>query len=162
MTDIFQGVTQVVQQIYDRCGEVKASVLVDEARPEESPAHPAFEWRDGVAAEEYRLHQARQLIRRVSVIYEDEPTKLINVPVICSTDAGKEGSYKPTEVVVSEPDFFEAALNAAVQRLRSAQVAVDDLQRAASRLEPSDRNVIIAQVSNALAALNVALNRVTH
>lgn len=161
--NLIAKVGQVVQEIYDRDGEVKASVLVDEARPEESPAHPAFEWRDDVAAEEYRLHQARKMIRTISVIYDETPSQLVHVPIVSSASESREGSYKPTEVVVNEPSQFESALNAAIQRLKSARAAVDDLQRAASKLEPmGDRNVIIAQVSNALAALNVALDRVVH
>lgn len=165
-SSLMKKVEKVVQNIYDRDGEVRASVLVDEARPEDSPAHPAFEWRDDVAAEEYRLYQARHLIRRVTVIHEEKPTQLMHVPVVVA-DAGehegKEGSYKPAEVIVTAPDDFELALNAAVQRLKAARAAVDDLQRAASKLEHnSDRSAFIAQVSNALAALNVALDQVVH
>lgn len=160
---LMKNVETVVQKIYSRDGEVKASVLVDEARPKDSPAHPAFEWRDKTAAEEYRLYQARHLIRKVSVIHEDKPSRLVHVPIVAVADDSREGSYKPTEVVVSAPDEFESALNAAIQRLKSARTAVDDLQRAASKLEPKgDRNALIAQVSNALAALNVALDRVVH
>lgn len=160
---LMKKVEKVVQNIYDRDGEVKASVLVDEARPEDSPAHPAFEWRDDVAAEEYRLYQARHLIRKVEVIHEEKPSQLVHVPISVSVDNSKEGSYKPAEVIVTAPDEFEMALNAAVQRLKSARAAVDDLQRAASKLEHnSDRSAFIAQVSNALAALNVALDQVVH
>jgi hypothetical protein len=160
---ILDGVTEVVQEIYSRDGEVRASVLVDEARPEDSPAHPAFEWRDDVAAEEYRLYQARHIIRRVQVIHDDKPSQLVHVPVSVSSERTKEGSYKPVEVIIETPDEFELALNAAVQRLKSARSAVDDLQRAASKLDHnSERTAMIVQVSNALAALNVALEQVAH
>ena len=144
---LMKDVETVVQKIYARDGEVKASVLVEDARPKDSPAHPAFEWRDKLAAAEYRLYQARHLIRRVSVIHDDKPSRLVHVPIVAFGDDSKEGSYKPTDVIVSVPDEFEAALNAAIQRLKSAREAVEELQRAASKLEPKgDRNVLIAQV----------------
>jgi hypothetical protein len=160
---LMKKVEKVVQDIYKKNGEVKASLLVEAARPKESPAHPAFEWRDGVAAEEYRLYQARHLIRRVQVIHEDKPAQLVHVPIVSVRDESREGSYKPAEVIVEAPDEFEIALNAAIQRLKSARSAVDDLQRAANKLEHNgERSAFIAQVSNALAALNVALDQVVH
>jgi len=163
MKNLMLDVTSVVNKIYEEHGEVKASVLVDEARPEDSIAHPAFEWADDIAAQEYRLHQARQLIRRVSVIYNDEPTRLVNVPVLrLDAEISREGSYKPLPVVVSDPEYFEAALAAAVHRLTAAQVAVDDLRKAANKLDLGDRNAMIAQVSSVLATLNMVLTRASH
>ncbi len=38
-------------------------MVVDAARDENSPLHPAFEWDDGVAAEAYRASQAGYMIR---------------------------------------------------------------------------------------------------
>jgi len=40
-----------LDRIRQRDGTIIPAVVVDEARPEEAPLHPAFEWRDSVAAE---------------------------------------------------------------------------------------------------------------
>jgi len=42
--------------------------VVDESRPEDAPLHPVFEWQDPIAAERWREHQARDLIRQVVVV----------------------------------------------------------------------------------------------
>ena len=57
-----------LDRIRRRDGTIKPAVVVDEARPEEAPLHPAFEWRDPVAAEQWREHQASKLIKVVRVV----------------------------------------------------------------------------------------------
>jgi hypothetical protein len=57
-----------LDRIRRRDGTIKPAVVVDEARPEEAPLHPAFEWRDPVAAEQWREHQATTLIKVVRVV----------------------------------------------------------------------------------------------
>lgn len=43
------------------------TALLDDARAEDSPLHPAFEWDDGKAAEQYRIQQADLLARSVFI-----------------------------------------------------------------------------------------------
>jgi len=57
-----------LDRIRRRYGTIRPDVVVDEARPEEAPLHPAFEWRDPVAAEQWREHQASTLIKVVRVV----------------------------------------------------------------------------------------------
>jgi len=57
-----------LDRIRRRDGTIRPAAVVDEARPEEAPLHPAFEWNDPVAAEQWREHQARTLIRVVRVV----------------------------------------------------------------------------------------------
>ena len=159
---VMHGVTTVVRDIYNRDGEVKASVLVDEARPEESPAHPAFEWRDEVAAEEYRLYQARHLIKRVTIICDEKTVPLVHVSSLKRGES-REGTYKPVDIVVETPNEFEIALSDAMQRLSSARRAVEVLETAARKLEPTDdRAALIAQIAESLSLLQTALNKAVH
>jgi len=55
-------------------GILQAYDVLTEARNPDSPLHPMFEWDDQVAAHQYRLDQARALIRevRVEVVCRDE------------------------------------------------------------------------------------------
>lgn len=41
--------------------------VVEAARAEHSPLHPYFEWKDSVAANQYRLEQARHLTRSIEI-----------------------------------------------------------------------------------------------
>lgn len=45
--------------------------LVNEARPEDSPLHPEFDWDDSIAAEKWREEQARQVIKTI-ILYESD------------------------------------------------------------------------------------------
>ena len=53
-----------------------AANLVDVSRPEDAPLHPEFEWRDDVAAERWREEQARQIIRCIRVVSEEDDVML--------------------------------------------------------------------------------------
>jgi len=146
------AVQSVVQDLFDRNGSVKSTELVDEARPKNSPAHPAFEWDDTLAGEEYRLIQARKWIRVVEIIREadSEPERLVHVPrIVTSDDARRDGEYKPISVVVERPDEFARALSQAREKFASAKRAMDDLYRAAERSGMADQAAVIAQMSRA-------------
>lgn len=48
-------------------GLLRQADIVEAAKPEESILHDEFTWEDSEAAEEYRLHEAGILVRRVKV-----------------------------------------------------------------------------------------------
>jgi len=146
------AVQSVVQDLFDRNGSVKSIDLVDKARPTDSQAHPAFEWDDTLAGEEYRLIQARKWIRVVEIIRDDgsEPERLVHVPrIVTADDAGRDGEYKPISVVVEMPDEFERALSQAREKFASAKRAMDELYRAAELSGRADQAAVIAQMSRA-------------
>lgn len=130
-----EKVQDAVNEIYQRDGEVKPSTLLEAARPKSSPIHSAFIWDDTRAGHEFRLMQARTWIRRVRIIIEDRPERLVHVPRIVFEDVdyqdGNEGYYKPISVVVLEQDEFKAALGSAKASLNSARAAYEDLKKAA-------------------------------
>ena len=65
-----------LQKLAEEHGGLTPELVVEAARREESPIHRLFCWDDGKAAEEWRLHQASQLIRRIRVIVvEPDETK---------------------------------------------------------------------------------------
>src|SRR5438105_923153 len=59
---------QELLRINKRDGGITPSAVVEDARPEEAPLHCAFEWDDSLAGEEWRQHQARNLIRAVKIV----------------------------------------------------------------------------------------------
>ena len=62
-----QQIGECLDRIRIKHGHLKPEVVVSYAKPDESPLHRVFEWDDAAAAEEYRLIQARTLVRSVVV-----------------------------------------------------------------------------------------------
>jgi len=52
-------------------GELSAEGVLLDARLAQSPLHSFFEWDDSEAAQQYRLAQARLMIRSVAIVYVD-------------------------------------------------------------------------------------------
>lgn len=147
---ILSGVKTVVQEIVERDGKIAPTELVEAARPKESPAHPAFEWDNKKAGEQWRVHQARNLIRVVRVTVEEREERLVHVPrVIVQGADTREGYYRPISVVVEKPDEYQRALDAAVAKLNGAQAALDELHNIANQGGKADAAAAIAQMSKA-------------
>ena len=53
-------------------GEVTAEQVLDLARPKRSPIHKYFDWNDSVAAEKWRLHQARMIMCSIVIEKTDD------------------------------------------------------------------------------------------
>ena len=64
-----------LKEIENRDGSITPQAVVEDARPEDSVLHNAFEWDNEKAAEAYRIHQAGQLIRCITVISEEKEAK---------------------------------------------------------------------------------------
>lgn len=58
-----------LQTIYDTHGKLTPRLVVERARDPQHELHGSFEWDDSIAGEQYRLVQARRLIRAVRVTY---------------------------------------------------------------------------------------------
>lgn len=115
-----------------RHGVIKPQVIVKEARPKKAPLHPVFEWDDSVAAEEYRLVQARNLVRAVHVVVESPDGEDEDAGCAFVHVSEAEG-YMPVEIVARNVDMFADALAGLMANLETAQRAVEDLQRWAGK-----------------------------
>lgn len=136
-------------------GVLTPAAVVSEARPEEAPLHPAFEWDDSVAAEEHRKWQARQLIRAVHVVMVKHNGEDITVPRFVHVEMTEAPGYRPTDVVVEQSDLFAQAITELIEKVQMAQAAVDALQRLASTRPDLERDQL-AKISLAVQALQTA------
>lgn len=105
-------------------GIISPRDVVDAAKNEASPLHPFFEWDDSVAAEKYRLGEARNLLR-IRIEYQSLPNNsTITIPLYSSAwplrGEGKR-SYQKTITLLSEEDYTD-------------RLALDCLKRALSQL----------------------------
>ena len=98
-------------------GGISPAVVVDEARPEDAPLHPAFTWDDAIAAESYRRVETRQLIRSVEFV-DTTDREAQPVPAFCSVvSEGEPPRYMATADIVTD-----AVLLASAQRTLQAQI----------------------------------------
>lgn len=108
-------------------GLLRPHAVVAAAEPESSVLHACFEWDDSVAAHEYRLWQARQLIR---VVVEVLPGMSCDTPVFVSlsSDRQHEGGYRVTATVASDAEMRAQMLNDAIAELRVFRCKYHQLQ----------------------------------
>lgn len=125
-------------------GRIGPHTLLEEARDPSSPFHDYFTWDDDEAAEQYRLIQAGQLIRRWkgSVIRIDSEQKVVKVesvrrvqsPISQRTKGGD--SYETVEQIMADPTKREDMVRTVLKELsayrkRYAQLlALADIWRA--------------------------------
>lgn len=93
-----------LRSIYEQHGKLTPAIVLDEARDEEHPLHSRFEWDDTVAAEQYRHHQAQQLIRSVKVhfVTADGPRDVRAFIAVPEEDKASS-RYEPVEEAIADP-----------------------------------------------------------
>ena len=155
-----QLVGESLEQIRDaNDGKLTAADVVDTAKRKTHPLHPAFTWSDADAAMQYRLHEARTLIRSVRVVTMASDTgdtidvaAFVHVP--SKTGPGRAGYYQNSAECTG--DEWASAVEALTGKLRAAQHALDDLARLAAGRGDS-ANLAVVTIANAFATINKAL-----
>lgn len=112
----------------EHSGHLKTEDVVREAVDPASPLHTAFNWDDQSAAYQYRVWQARQLIRNVQIVFEDggEPAPAFyNVSI--TTESGVERYYQDVRVIAESPMEYEAALRTMRSKLSEAEKGLSQL-----------------------------------
>lgn len=59
---------------------ITANMIVEKAKPKDSPIHNYFCWDNDIAGEKYRLYQAREMIRKVHVYWKDDDGNITDDP----------------------------------------------------------------------------------
>jgi hypothetical protein len=72
-------------------GRIQPKAVVESARSQKNPLHKHFEWDNSVAAESFRLEQARELIRCVRIV--DTDVKRGNVQAFVSVKSESGVNY---------------------------------------------------------------------
>ena len=98
--------------------------VVDAARSEDSPIHRLFEWDDTVAADRWRLHQARQVLRCIEIRQVDPRDKAETMAPIYvhATQPGTDQPiYAETRRLLTDDELQEAALDEAARLLEGVR-----------------------------------------
>lgn len=109
-------------------GELTPRDVLDDARNDNSPLHTFFEWDDSAAAEEYRLQQARGLIRSVVAIYVSEDKPATRVKAYVHIPEPGTPHYRETGHAMSLSKTRKMVLDQAWRELQSWRRRYADLK----------------------------------
>jgi hypothetical protein len=111
-------------------GVLRPEDVVEFARDERTALHADFQWDDTEAAQQFRLWQARQVIR-LTITIVDSPAGKQSIPMYVSlvTDRQKPGGgYRPLVDVMSADDLRDELLRQALGELKTVRKKYQQLQ----------------------------------
>lgn len=88
------------------------------AKDENSSLHNLFEWNDEIAAEKYRLSQARQIIQQI-VVVNNHPNAEVREIRAFVTESKNNGHYQLITTVIEDPITYEVLLKRAKLELQA-------------------------------------------
>lgn len=113
-----------------------AEDILEAARDENSELHKCFEWDDSIAAEKYRLHQARLIV--CNIVYKAEPTQP-KIRTFMFVDSQK--SYVATDTIVTQADTYKEMLNRALRELECFRQKYQNLAELETIFEEIDKAI---------------------
>ena len=116
---IFKADAQKVSEEIAEIGEtVEPSEIVEKARNENTELHKCFEWRDDIAAEKYRLYQARKILGNLVFEYKDKQEEK-QEPIRLMFKTTENEGYKSINLIMEKPDEYKALLTRAYSELQA-------------------------------------------
>jgi hypothetical protein len=137
-----QFVGETLEDIEHEHGALTADIVVQESTPKDAPLHPCFEWNNLKAAHQYRLEQARRLIRSVRLVIngtedDEEPETIRAFHHVGDVDEGTS-RYINHPRVISDEKIREQVIEEALSYLDRWQKKYGhliDLIEAANRVK---------------------------
>ena len=117
-----------LKRIYaENDGILLPKTIVDEARDTASPLHRHFQWDDCLAAEAYRIEQARGLLQVVVELIDiDGDKRPVRVFASLSTDR-KSGGYRTMVDVVANKSLRKQLIKDALRDIEFFQRKYDEI-----------------------------------
>lgn len=112
-------------------GRLTPDAVLQDARSKSSPLHDQFEWDDSEAAKQWRLSQARELIRSVRIEIQTETRIVSTVCYVRDPAAGEEQGYVE---VAKLRDDKSLARDALMAELRAASALFERAKSLAEAL----------------------------
>ena len=106
-------------------GRLNAQTLVDENRPVDAPLHNAFEWDDSIAGEEWRKHQARNIINALVITPENRSVETRAFFKLSSA----EKNYDSVHTIIRDEDKSEQLFRDATRELKSFQKKYSSIEK---------------------------------
>ena len=111
----------IAEYIDDECGGmISAEQFVEQAKPESSILHSYLEWDDSMAAHEYRLTQARTMLRSIVVYDGAAPGEKVRAfHHVTLTDDVVTEAYVSHQIVWQKPELIDQVVSQAYKELRA-------------------------------------------
>lgn len=117
----------------ERDGKIRPVDVVEAAKDESSPLHDCFTWDDGEAAHQYRLLEARNLLRVYVIRPDADDAPAVRAFVSLTSDrVEKGGGYRAIADVMSDQELYSQMLSDAVVQLRNVQKKYKAIKELAS------------------------------
>jgi hypothetical protein len=137
-------ISEIVRLRDENGGEVTERMLVDAASDPASPLHDRFTWDNDLAADGFRIVQARLLINSVKIhIVEGETLKIIPAFVSVVNEGGKRVRIG-SERAIADPNLLAPVLaetRTQIRGLRNRLSAFDEAQHVVSQLDDVLKNL---------------------
>lgn len=108
-------------------GELTPEDVLADARHNNSPLHSFFEWNDGAAAEQFRLQQARGLIRSVVAIYVSDNNPAVRTRAYVHVPEPSAPHYREASHAMSQEKTRKLVLERAWNELKAWKARYKDL-----------------------------------
>ncbi|UAB76955.1 hypothetical protein INR77_08850 [Erythrobacter sp. SCSIO 43205] len=102
-------------------GRLEARDLVEASRDANAPLHPAFEWDNNIAAEKFRVEQAKYMIRSVEVVVQKGDEKQAPIRAFVSVVRDNDRSYTSTFHALSDSELRQQVVAQAWKELEAWQ-----------------------------------------
>ena len=122
-----QAVAERLTYLQEKYGRVTPVDIVEDARSEASPLHKAFEWNDTAAAKAFREHQARQMIKSVRVIYDEDAAQEPRRAFVNVIREGEGQMYLTSARVMGDEGLRQQVLEKAKADLKAWRHRYHDL-----------------------------------
>ena len=138
-----------IKLLYEKDGFVSPTTVLDAGRAKNHPLHPFFTWDNSVAAEEYRLQQARNMILATKfVVFLKEDNKKVakiirkvhHVRQFLQPEVGA-GVYLLRQDVLDDRDYRSDFIDRKKKELRSWCASIVDVKELASLRDLIQRNL---------------------
>jgi len=142
-------------------GMLRPADVVEYAKDPGTALHSMFEWDDTEAAHKYRLQQARQIIRVVTITSPINQDEKVRAFVSLKSDRYNDRGYREMVAIITDEQLMdvleaEARMEAQVfidkyQKVKSFAEAIKELQKVVSQPKRKRRSSAVPKYKDAVA-----------
>ena len=117
-----QSAGEELARIENKNGALTPESVLEESRAENAVLHDCFEWDDSIAAEKYRVNQARFIIRNivtVGTISKDNTPKNVQFRAFVNVSDNSAGKFISIKTAMSNEDYKAQVLRNAAMELKA-------------------------------------------
>jgi len=125
--DAIEAAGKSLPGIRKKHGRLTAEIVLKEASAQTHPLHGYFEWDDTAAAHQYRLEQARLLLRSVLIVDSTLARKPLRA-YVAFDEPDHMADYVPMAEALSNSEYRAGLVSEAIDELRSWLARYDHLK----------------------------------